>query len=99
MEMPVEMFSSPSQLPKDPILRRQHLEDLMAKIHGSFSFMQVESGSLKLVNFSLCAHLKCPCFIQDSLLDGDGSPKSHSRLRRCPSGSPSPLGNFQHHVT
>ncbi|XP_061663571.1 caprin-2 isoform X2 [Syngnathoides biaculeatus] len=26
--------------PKDPILRKKHLEDLMTKIHGSFSFMQ-----------------------------------------------------------
>ncbi|KAK2858670.1 hypothetical protein Q5P01_003290 [Channa striata] len=40
MDMPVEVFSSPSDLPKDPILRKQHLEDLMTKIHGSFSFMQ-----------------------------------------------------------
>ncbi|XP_043963520.1 caprin-2 isoform X2 [Gambusia affinis] len=36
----VEVFSSPSALPKDPVLRKQHLEDLMTKIHGSFSFMQ-----------------------------------------------------------
>ncbi|XP_030296589.1 caprin-2 isoform X5 [Sparus aurata] len=35
-----EVFNSPSALPKDPILRKQHLEDLMTKIHGSFSFMQ-----------------------------------------------------------
>ncbi|XP_040886222.1 caprin-2 isoform X2 [Toxotes jaculatrix] len=40
MDMPIEVFSSPSALPKDPILRRQHLEDFMTKIHGSFSFMQ-----------------------------------------------------------
>ncbi|XP_040003510.1 caprin-2 isoform X2 [Xiphias gladius] len=40
MDMPVEVFNSPSALPKDPILRKQHLEDLMTKIHGSFSFMQ-----------------------------------------------------------
>ncbi|XP_018552709.1 caprin-2 isoform X1 [Lates calcarifer] len=40
MDMPVEVFNSPSTLPKDPILRKQHLEDLMTKIHGSFSFMQ-----------------------------------------------------------
>ncbi|XP_035535947.1 caprin-2 isoform X1 [Morone saxatilis] len=40
MDMPVEVFDSPSALPKDPILRRQHLEDLMTKIHGSFSFIQ-----------------------------------------------------------
>ncbi|XP_034529114.1 caprin-2 isoform X2 [Notolabrus celidotus] len=68
VDMPVEVFNSPSALPKDPILRKQHLEDLMTKIHGSFSFMQ------------------------DSLLDGDGSPaKSHPRLKRQTSGSPSPL--------
>ncbi|XP_075867787.1 caprin-2 isoform X2 [Nelusetta ayraudi] len=41
MSVPVvEVFSSPPALPKDPILRKQHLEDLMTKIHGSFSFMQ-----------------------------------------------------------
>ncbi|XP_062300179.1 caprin-2 [Scomber scombrus] len=69
MEIPVEVFNSPSTLPKDPILRKQHLEDLMTKIHGSFSFMQ------------------------DSLLDGESSPTNgHPRLKRRPSGSPSPLG-------
>ncbi|XP_070709989.1 caprin-2 [Pempheris klunzingeri] len=40
MDMPVEVFNSPSALPKDPVLRKKHLEDLMTKIHGSFSFMQ-----------------------------------------------------------
>ncbi|XP_010885206.1 caprin-2 isoform X2 [Esox lucius] len=39
-ETAVEVFNSPSSLPKDPILRKQKLEDLMAKIRGSFSFMQ-----------------------------------------------------------
>ncbi|XP_067347134.1 caprin-2 isoform X2 [Channa argus] len=40
MDTPVEVFSSPSDLPEDPILRKQQLEDLMTKLHGSFSFMQ-----------------------------------------------------------
>uniref|UniRef100_A0A8C7XEX4 Caprin family member 2 n=1 Tax=Oryzias sinensis TaxID=183150 RepID=A0A8C7XEX4_9TELE len=40
MEIPVEIFHSPPTLPKDPILRKRHLEELMMKIHGSFSFMQ-----------------------------------------------------------
>ncbi|XP_074554747.1 caprin-2 isoform X2 [Halichoeres trimaculatus] len=40
MDVPAEMFDSPTALPKDPILRRQHLEDLMTKIHSSFSFVQ-----------------------------------------------------------
>nr|XP_020479552.1 caprin-2 isoform X2 [Monopterus albus] len=65
MDMPEEVFNSSSGLPKDPILRKQHLEDLMTKIHGSFSFMQ------------------------DSLLDGEGSPPNG--LKRRLSGSPSPL--------
>ncbi|KAM3587754.1 uncharacterized protein V6R79_013344 [Siganus canaliculatus] len=70
MDIPVEIFSSPSALPKDPVLRKQHLEDLMTKIHSSFSFMQ------------------------DSLLDGEMSPThSQARLRRRPSGSPSPLAS------
>lgn len=47
MEMPVEVFNSPSALPKDPILRKQHLEDLMTKIHGSFTFMQVDFDCLQ----------------------------------------------------
>ncbi|XP_059182181.1 caprin-2 isoform X2 [Centropristis striata] len=34
------VFNSPCALPKDPVLRKQHLEDLMTEIHGSFSFMQ-----------------------------------------------------------
>ncbi|XP_041833990.1 caprin-2 isoform X2 [Melanotaenia boesemani] len=40
IDIPVEVFSSPSALPRDPALRKQHLEDLITKIHGSFSFMQ-----------------------------------------------------------
>ncbi|KAG5267255.1 hypothetical protein AALO_G00219700 [Alosa alosa] len=39
-EARVEVFNSPSPLPKDPILRKQELEDLMGQISGSFSFMQ-----------------------------------------------------------
>ena len=48
MDTPVEVFNSQSSLPKDPILpkdptlRKQQLEDLMTKIRGSFSFMQVQ---------------------------------------------------------
>lgn len=41
MVVPIEVFSSMSDLPKDPVLRKQRLEELMAKIHGCFSFMQV----------------------------------------------------------
>ncbi|KAM9403258.1 caprin-2-like isoform 3-T3 [Salvelinus alpinus] len=68
VDTPVEVFNSQSSLPKDPILRKQQLEDLMTKIRGSFSFMQ------------------------DSLLDGEGSPTNgHPRLGRHASGSPSPL--------
>ncbi|XP_049617322.1 caprin-2 isoform X1 [Syngnathus scovelli] len=37
--LPAMIFSSPA-FPKDPILRNKYLEDLMTKIHGSFSFMQ-----------------------------------------------------------
>ncbi|XP_030576109.1 caprin-2 isoform X2 [Archocentrus centrarchus] len=40
MDLPVEDFISATTLPKDPILRKQHLEDLMTNINGSFSFMQ-----------------------------------------------------------
>lgn len=70
LQMSVEVFNSPSVLPKDPVLRKRQLEDLMTEIHGSFSFMQ------------------------DSVLDSDGSPTNgHQRLKRRPSGSPSPLAH------
>ncbi|XP_073693866.1 caprin-2 [Garra rufa] len=36
----VEVFGSPSSLPKDPVQRKQQLESLMDQISGSFSFMQ-----------------------------------------------------------
>ncbi|XP_048012732.1 caprin-2 isoform X1 [Megalobrama amblycephala] len=36
----VEVFGSPSPLPKDPVQRKQQLETLMDQISGSFSFMQ-----------------------------------------------------------
>ncbi|XP_015256107.1 PREDICTED: caprin-2-like [Cyprinodon variegatus] len=52
MNILVEVFSSPSALPEDPVLRKQHLEDLMTKIHGSFSFMQdsLLDGETSLTN-------------------------------------------------
>ncbi|RXM30166.1 Caprin-2 [Acipenser ruthenus] len=37
---PIAVFNSTSSLPKDPALRKQKLQDLMAQIQGSFSFMQ-----------------------------------------------------------
>ncbi|XP_077401533.1 caprin-2 [Vanacampus margaritifer] len=37
--LPEMQFSSPT-LPKDPVMRKKHLEDLMTNIHGSFTFMQ-----------------------------------------------------------
>uniref|UniRef100_A0A673J8Y3 Caprin-2-like n=1 Tax=Sinocyclocheilus rhinocerous TaxID=307959 RepID=A0A673J8Y3_9TELE len=40
MPVAVEVFSSPSPLPKDPAQRKQQLESLMDQISGSFSFMQ-----------------------------------------------------------
>lgn len=121
MEIPVEVFNSPSTLPKDPILRKQYLEDLMTKIHGSFSFMQVEFSCLQprplvlgdewkslqkmckiLTSVWLCHRLSLKILkmivslFQDSLLDGESSPtNSHPRLKRRPSGSPSPLGNLE----
>ncbi|MGH0124110.1 UNVERIFIED_CONTAM: hypothetical protein FKN15_016123 [Acipenser sinensis] len=36
----IAVFNSTSSLSKDPALRRQKLQDLMARIQGSFSFMQ-----------------------------------------------------------
>lgn len=101
---PVEVFNSASALPKDPILRRQELEDLMTKIHGSFSFMQVEFGWEKtlekcyvlLCQWILLNILKWPCPPQDSLLDGEGSP-THGLpgLKRQQTESPSSLGNSE----
>lgn len=44
MTIPMGVFNTSSALPKDPILRKQHLEELMTNIHGSFNFMQVEFG-------------------------------------------------------
>ncbi|XP_051911798.1 caprin-2 [Hippocampus zosterae] len=37
--LPEVKFGSPT-FPKDPIMRKKHLEDLITKIHGSFSFIQ-----------------------------------------------------------
>lgn len=42
MAAPVVFSLSPA-LPEDPVLRKQHLEDLMTDIHGTFTFMQVKS--------------------------------------------------------
>uniref|UniRef100_A0A8C2JNB5 Caprin family member 2 n=1 Tax=Cyprinus carpio TaxID=7962 RepID=A0A8C2JNB5_CYPCA len=40
MPVAVEVFGSPSPLPKDPVQRKQQLDSLMDQISGSFSFMQ-----------------------------------------------------------
>ncbi|XP_050964563.1 caprin-2 isoform X2 [Labeo rohita] len=40
MPVAVEVFGSPTSLPKDPVERKQQLESLMDQISGSFSFMQ-----------------------------------------------------------
>lgn len=34
-------FCSTSSLPKDPVLRREKLQDLMTQIQGTYNFMQV----------------------------------------------------------
>lgn len=47
MAAPVVFNSSPA-LPKDPVLRKEHLEDLMTDIHGSFTFMQVKSDNARV---------------------------------------------------
>ncbi|KAJ8402450.1 hypothetical protein AAFF_G00369390 [Aldrovandia affinis] len=64
----VEMFSFPSSLPEDPVLRKRQLQDLMEQIQGSF------------------------CFMQDSVLDREGSPtKGQSRIFRSSPGPSSPI--------
>ncbi|XP_043093880.1 caprin-2 isoform X2 [Puntigrus tetrazona] len=52
MPVAVEVFSSPSPLPKDPAQRKQQLESLMDQISGSFSFMQdsLLDGEMSPVN-------------------------------------------------
>lgn len=55
MSAPV-VFNSRPALPKDPALRKQQLEDLMADVHGSLSFMQVD---LDMVDPLLVPFLKC----------------------------------------
>lgn len=35
-------FCSTSSLPKDPILRREKLQDLITQIQGTYNFMQVD---------------------------------------------------------
>ncbi|XP_077357260.1 caprin-2 isoform X2 [Festucalex cinctus] len=37
--LPEMQFNSPT-FPKDPVIRKKHLEDLMTNIHGAFTFMQ-----------------------------------------------------------
>ncbi|XP_016137865.1 caprin-2-like [Sinocyclocheilus grahami] len=52
MPVAVEVFGSPSPLPKDPVQRKQQLESLMDQISGSFSFMQESllDGEMSPVN-------------------------------------------------
>jgi len=38
---PAAEFCSTSTLPKDPVLRREKLQDLMTQIQGTYNFMQV----------------------------------------------------------
>lgn len=44
MDMCLDLVDCYSALPKDPILRKQQLEELMMTSHSSFTFMQVRYG-------------------------------------------------------
>lgn len=81
MTMPVEVFNSLSALPKDPILRKQHLEDFMTKIHSSFSFMQASVASLNILfNHSerdgsiVCALIPICHFLHSTSFQNDPPP-------------------------
>lgn len=41
VHQPAAEFCSTSTLPKDPVLRREKLQDLMTQIQGTYNFMQV----------------------------------------------------------
>lgn len=41
VHQPAAEFCSSSTLPKDPVLRREKLQDLMTQIQGTYNFMQV----------------------------------------------------------
>lgn len=93
---PVVFNLSPA-LPEDPVLRKQHLEDLMTDIHGSFTFMQVKSDM-----FDLFPAVPLPLIVvrvfQDSVLDGELSSTRSLPGRRRPSFLSAP-GNQSASVT
>ncbi|XP_028810413.1 caprin-2 isoform X2 [Denticeps clupeoides] len=69
-EATVEVFRSPTSLPKDPVLRKQKLEDLIDQIAGSFSFMQdslleAEASSSGLPKMSRLSLESSPSFAQE----------------------------------
>lgn len=53
MDICLDLVDCYSALPKDPILRKQQLEELMMTSHSSFTFMQVRYGWIPVENMSL----------------------------------------------
>ncbi|TWW65098.1 Caprin-2 RNA granule protein 140 [Takifugu flavidus] len=77
------VFNSTTALPKDPILRKQQLEDLMTDIHGAFSFMQDSLLDSELSSSKGHPELRKPPFVSPAVLDSktysDAIPKlAHS---------------------
>lgn len=82
MATPVIFNLSPA-LPEDPVLRKQHLEDMMTDIHGSFTFMQVKSKMFAFPT-GLLPFIMVRLF-QDSVLDDELSSTKSLPGRRRPS--------------
>ncbi|XP_059905543.1 caprin-2 isoform X4 [Gadus macrocephalus] len=83
---PLEVFNSQAVLPNDPVLRKQQLEVLLHKIHGSFSFMQ--ESHLDPEGFPIDGHARLGC-------RASGSPPllGSSHTLGCPSDSVSHLSH------
>ncbi|XP_056445204.1 caprin-2 isoform X1 [Gadus chalcogrammus] len=83
---PLEVFNSQAVLPNDPVLRKQQLEVLLHKIHGSFSFMQ--ESHLDPEGFPIDGHARLGC-------RASGSPSllGSSHTLGCPSDSVSHLSH------
>uniref|UniRef100_A0A8C3MZI9 Caprin-2 n=1 Tax=Geospiza parvula TaxID=87175 RepID=A0A8C3MZI9_GEOPR len=87
VHQPAAEFCSTSTLPKDPVLRREKLQDLMTQIQGTYNFMQV--------CFSLLYDLSLHLFFPQATIPLPSEPQSPLPTSSTPMPSVPPAQSFQ----
>uniref|UniRef100_A0A8U7MBS6 Caprin-2 n=1 Tax=Corvus moneduloides TaxID=1196302 RepID=A0A8U7MBS6_CORMO len=88
VHQPAAEFCSTSTLPKDPVLRREKLQDLMTQIQGTYNFMQV---CFSVLLYDLSLHL----FFPQATIPLPSEPQSPLPTSSTPMPSVPPAQSFQ----